>query len=391
MAGRRRRPWGSVTPKHTAKRKRFYAEYTGPDGARHTAGRSFETAQDADSWLVAERRLIERDDWTPPAERRRRERHAGMTVGEWLDTYHDRLQDTDRIRASTAQAYRRVVKSRITGTKLAEMPLVRVQMGDVQAWWAQTTRDYPKTPTTNRNAYKRLRAAFQALVDDESSPLTDNPVKVVEASKRPRPKFKELPEREELEAIIEKLPERYKLAGVLCLLHGLRVGEVLALRRKHVVVRDRDGWPEVDIRVRGNVQRIADAEGHMRMVWQDAKTAAGVRDVPVFPELAPVVVDHLERFAGKGAEGLVTPTESGEVVFDTSFRSIFNRARRAAGVRDDLTPHYGRNYLITLLAERGATPAEIGSILGQEDLKTIVETYMRVRPSRPRDLMGRLG
>lgn len=387
MAGRRRRSWGSVTPKHTSSRERFYAEYTGPEGVRHTAGRSFSTSQDADAWLVAERRLIERDDWTPPAERRRRERHAGITVADWLDQYHDRLEEAGTIRASTAQAYRRVVTTRIAGTKLAGMPIARVRIGDVQAWWAEMTRKYPTTATTNKNSYKRLRAAFQALVDDETSPVSTNPVRVAEASRRPKPKYKELPERCELDAIIEALPERYKLAGVLCLIHGLRVGEMLALRRKHIVVRDRDGVTEVDIRIRGNVQRIADEDGHMRMVWQPAKTDAGVRDVPVFPEFVPLVVDHLARFTGKGPEGIVTPTSRGEIVFDTSFRSTFGRSREAAEVRDSITPHYGRNYLITLLAERGATPAEIGTILGQEDLTTIVQTYMRVRPSRPRELM----
>lgn len=55
-----------------------------------------------------------------------------------------------------------------------------------------------------------------------------------------------------------------------------------------------------------------------------------------------------------------------------------------------ITPHYGRNYLITRLAEAGATPKEIGRILGQEDTSTIVDTYMKVREHRPVELMLRV-
>lgn len=73
---------------------------------------------------------------------------------------------------------------------------------------------------------------------------------------------------------------------------------------------------------------------------------------------------------------------------DTSFRSVFHRAKSKAGVNSEITPHYGRNWLITRLAEQQATPTEIGRILGQSDLSTILHTYMRVREHRPGELMA---
>ena len=57
----RRRTWGKIT----TKRKRFYAEYTGPDSQRHTPGHSFATRGDAEGWLAQERRLIDLDVWEP--------------------------------------------------------------------------------------------------------------------------------------------------------------------------------------------------------------------------------------------------------------------------------------------------------------------------------------
>lgn len=55
-----------------------------------------------------------------------------------------------------------------------------------------------------------------------------------------------------------------------------------------------------------------------------------------------------------------------------------------------ITPHYGRNFIITRLAEAGATPREIGRILGQEDVSTIVNVYMKSREARPVELMRRV-
>ena len=76
---------------------------------------------------------------------------------------------------------------------------------------------------------------------------------------------------------------------------------------------------------------------------------------------------------------------------DTSFRSVLERAGDKAGVTQKVTPHYGRNWLITYMAEEGATPAAIGQMLGQTDLKAITEIYMKVRPESVDAVLGRVG
>ncbi|MCG7253103.1 hypothetical protein QPX51_10285 [Corynebacterium pseudodiphtheriticum] len=55
-----------------------------------------------------------------------------------------------------------------------------------------------------------------------------------------------------------------------------------------------------------------------------------------------------------------------------------------------ITPHYGRVWLITTLAEQGMTPAAIGEILGQVDLKTITETYMRASQTKTKEMFERV-
>ena len=72
---------------------------------------------------------------------------------------------------------------------------------------------------------------------------------------------------------------------------------------------------------------------------------------------------------------------------DTTFRSLLKQAEKDAGVTIDIDPHCGRNWLITRLAEQGAHLKEFGALLGQEDVQTILNVYMKARPERTTSLM----
>ena len=127
----------------------------------------------------------------------------------------------------------------------------------------------------------------------------------------------------------------------------------------------------------------------MRHELHPPKTRAGYRVVPILPRFYPNVIAHLKKYA-RGEDDYVTTTSQGKPVFDTSYRSVFNRAKALANVHKPLTPHYGRVFLTTQLAENGATPKEIGLLLGQDDVTTITRTYMRARAKRAESIMRNL-
>jgi hypothetical protein len=84
---RPRRSWGKIRqlPNKSA---RHQASYVGPDLARHCAAATFTTRMDAERWLSDERRLIEREQWTPP-KLRAAARHAKAKTladypGRWI-------------------------------------------------------------------------------------------------------------------------------------------------------------------------------------------------------------------------------------------------------------------------------------------------------------------
>ncbi|EEW49128.1 site-specific recombinase, phage integrase family [Corynebacterium efficiens YS-314] len=383
--------------------QRFIVMYTGPDGGRHTPGKSFATEQQAELWLAQEETLVEHHrlgytTWMPPKDRNKKNQEKQITVGEYLTAYNQRLADHGVIRASTFQQYTRVTENRITRAdmvqgragQLRDVPMVEVTSQHIQDWWDAVVALFPDTAEYNRKAFKRLKAGFNDAL--ERGIITATPVTLKAPARSAAPKYdKPLLEDAELFKVLGAVPARYRALTVLTLFHGLRVGEAIGLHTHNVVVAgDVPRAPYVVVQVRDQLQRLS-VDGKVQLVRQPTKTQAGVRDVYVFPEFTQMMQEHLSLYADKAEGGLFTVTTGGKPVMDTSFRSVLIRAADKAGVPRRVHPHSGRRWITTRLAEMGATPAEIGSVLGDTDLSTITHIYTSVRQSRPQELMGMIG
>jgi hypothetical protein len=66
---------------------RYQASYIGPDLVRHSAPKTFTAKMDAEHWLSDERRRIERDEWTPPAQSVVAQKVKAVTVGDYADAW----------------------------------------------------------------------------------------------------------------------------------------------------------------------------------------------------------------------------------------------------------------------------------------------------------------
>ncbi|OUJ22368.1 tyrosine-type recombinase/integrase [Corynebacterium kefirresidentii] len=380
----RRRQFGTI---ETLPSGRHRAYYKGPDGKRHKAPRTYQSPDDAAAWLRAEQRLIEFDEWTPPATRTQTRDDKARTVGQWMDEWMQlRSHGPDALEPSTAQNYAKDIRLRITHTsgkaaRLRDIPLTQLTKRDVAAWWDAITIDH--APTACFNTYKRLRTALAAAVERDMIPA--NPATLKEATKRPKLKKKELPTRQILQDIVNELDHTkprvdgsHKLIAILTFFHGLRIGEALGLRRGDI----EDQGETILIHIRGNCYRSQ--EPGVGMVRKDTvKTDAGYRTIPIFPAFHDDVRWHLDHRAAGRRDAMLFTTGAGKIVTDTSYRSILDRAKTRAGHKGvTITPHYGRNWVITTLAEAGMPIPAIGEFLGQRDLRTITEVYMRATDDR---------
>lgn len=378
MPAPKKRLFGTISRLSSGK---YRARYTGPDGKKYSGPHPFFTKDDAGAWLRQEQKLIEFDEWQPPHLRYRTKEDATRTVGDWLYQWLD-LQEK-RLKPSTMVNYRATLDRRIltiTGKagRLRTIPLVRLTRRDVIDWWDALTIQFGYQPY-NRAAYVRLRTAIQAAVDRDLIPT--NPVDVKEARHKPKPARKELPEAATMQKIVDNLNPTHKIIGILTFFHGMRIGEVLGLRRKDITI----AGDTILIHIRGNAYRTSDG-----MKYQDTpKTSASYRTIPVFKKFHQDIIDHLDTI-GDSPDAFICTTGSGKIILDTSYRSVLHRAKTRAGITERISPHYGRVWLITTLVEQGMTIPAIGELLGQVDLKTITEIYMRTSNARRQEALQRV-
>ena len=378
MPAPKKRLFGTISRLSSGK---YRARYTGPDGKKYSGPHPFFTKDDAGAWLRQEQKLIEFDEWQPPHLRYRTKEDDARTVGDWLRQWLD-LQEK-RLKPSTMVNYRTTLDRRIltiTGKagRLRTIPLVRLTRRDVIDWWDALTIQFGYQPY-NRAAYMRLRTAIQAAVDRDLIPT--NPVDVKEARHKPKPARKELPEAATMQKIVDNLNPTHKIIGILTFFHGMRIGEVLGLRRKDITI----AGDTILIHIRGNAYRTSNG-----MKYQDTpKTSASYRTIPVFKKFHQDIIDHLATI-GDSPDAFICTTGSGKIILDTSYRSVLHRAKTRAGITERISPHYGRVWLITTLVEQGMTIPAIGELLGQVDLKTITEIYMRTSNARRQEVLQRV-
>lgn len=332
----------------------YRARYAMPDGKRFS--RTFATKLDAEAWLAAERALVDRDKWTTPdarraeAERQERDRKAN-TVDAFAERY---LAERD-LRPNTIRGYRQLLKTHIL-PRFRGTPLVEVTLTDIKTW--RTTLD-PDTPSANAAAYRLLRSILQAA---EQEQLIERAPRVWRAGSVTVKNVAKPATFQEIDTIVDHMPERLRLLIVLAGFVGLREGELLELRRSDI-----DGVTgRIDVARKVDKDVITGATGACPSCGRAIsapKTAHGVRTVHVPPPFLPMLQQHLLEHAAPGPEGLLFP---GDRTDHMSVRYLMDRyrpAREAAG-RPDLTIHHLRHTALTLAGQHGATAAELQARAG---------------------------
>jgi hypothetical protein len=125
-----RRTFGELEARRSARTDKvigWRARYWGPDLKRHT--RQFGDRMAAEAWLAAEQKLIDRDEWTPPARRQAAERP--LTLAEWAGQYFATRDLAD----STRREYERVLRLHIAPS-IGQKNLREITVRDVAAWHA---------------------------------------------------------------------------------------------------------------------------------------------------------------------------------------------------------------------------------------------------------------
>jgi integrase len=333
--GRRRRVFGAVRQLPSG---RWQARHRNKQGRLVPAPRTFPTKTDATKYLtLIEAEQIRGSHYDP----KRGQTKFGVWADQWLKGA------TLRPKTRTLYAYllRRFVKP-----TFADIALNNID-DTVAVDWLAELRELPEiSETTVAKAYRLFARIMGAAV--ESRYIVHTTWKVKGAGRERSPEMR-LATPEQVSLLASKVPARYRALILVAAYGGLRWGELVNLRRRHVDLR------------RGTVQVVEQAtELAGRFTVAPVKSEAGRRTVKLPASVLAVLREHPAHWAEPGLDSLVLPASQGGFLRHSNFRRrVWLPATRAAKL-EGLRFYDLRHTAATLAVVAGATTKELMARMG---------------------------
>ena len=355
---------------------RIQASYTGLDGNRYNAPRTFDNKTDARGWLSVQQAKLHTGKWSPmdtgraDAAKGARAETLESYATEWLGTRMNR--HGEHLRPRTRVEYARLLRTSLTALATERLNAITPEV--IRKWYADQTEGGTRTQAAR--AYGFLKAVLATAVDDGR--ITANPCILRGAQNATTGRKVEPPTPAELQKILDTITPRYKAAVIIAAWGGCRFGEMTELRRKDIVVAMNAGT--VDHLVVKVSRAVTKTTGEGFIVGK-TKSEAGVRSIVLPPHVHGIVVDHLKINVGRSPDALLFPATDGMThLAQSTFAKHWYPARKAAG-RADMPWHALRHYGATRAALAGATLKELQERLGH----STVAAAMRYQHTAGRD------
>ena len=172
----------------------------------------------------------------------------------------------------------------------------------------------------------------------------------------------------EIVRLTDTMDERYRAIVMLGAFGGLRIGEMLGLRAKHLdLLHGRVEVSEILVEVSGQLH------------FGPPKTRASRRSVPLPRVALDALDDHLRRLPG-GMNDLVFRAPGGGPVRLASWRRRFWKPAVESAAVAPLRPHDLRHTAVALWIAAGATPKEIATRAGHTSVVTVLDRYGHLFP-----------
>jgi integrase len=222
-------------------------------------------------------------------------------------------------------------------------------------------------PATVEVAYRYLAAIFRSAVDDRV--IAMSPCRGIRLPRTPSRRVVPL-DTEQVLALAEVLPERYRALVMLAAGTGVRQGEAFGLT-----------LPYVDM-----LRRLVRVEQQLVLLpgkppfLAPPKTAASLRTVPLPAVVLEVLARHFAAFP-VGEHQLLFTNDREEPISRTRFsEAVWRPAIARAGLPRGTRFHDLRHYYASLLIRHGESVKVVQARLGHASASETLDTYSHLWP-----------
>ena len=303
----RRRPSGAGMVRQLPS-GRWQAMFTGSDGVKRPAPKTFDTKRDAETWLASQVKAVESSTWEAPLE--------GTTKGGLFKEYAENWIKNRSLTPKSRADYSGFLKNLLP--TFGHIPYKDITRKMVREWhdgWGT------KTPSARAHSYGLLKAILQTAEDDED--IVVNPCQVKKAANIRRVSKPVILTPAEVNELAAEMPERYRAMVLIAAWCAPRSSEVRELRRRDIDVK----------RHLVSIERGVTYASGTGMVIGHTKSEAGDREVFIPPFIWPAVKHHLDTLVASGPNALLFPSASdpAKTMNTSTLYKVFYRARDAIG------------------------------------------------------------
>lgn len=283
---------------------------------------------------------------------------VSQTNGTWIDPKNSKftmraystnwLKSRLNLRIRTVELYQGLLAHQIL-PYFGDVELGKLSTGSIRNWYA-TLLNTGLAQSTVAKAYRLLRTIYNSAIEDGLVKINPCSIKGAGIAKSPERPIASI---EEVFLLADAIESKYRLTILLATFGGLRLGEILALKRQSFDLVN------LSVNVCCQLQELSDG----RYYVEKPKTEAGSRTVMLPKFMEAEINRHLENYVSFGCDSLIFTTGS-----DTPLRrGVLFRAWKSSRAKvgmEHLHFHDLRHTGNTFAASTGASTAELMARMG---------------------------
>ncbi len=330
---------------------KYRARYWGPEGKQ--VRKTFTKKGDAQRWLNSQLANMERGDWVDPAAGR-------VTFGEYAATWAAQQPH----RPSTAAATASRLQTHLLPA-IGHRPLASIRPTELRALVGSLSKTL--APGTVEVVYRLAVTILRAAVEDGA--LAKSPCPPRMALPRPEGRRVDPMTVDQVLALADAVPARYRAAVVAASGLGLRQGELFGL------TVDRVDWLRRTVRVD---RQLVCTTGQAPTLGP-AKTESSVRTIPAPTSVLEALTAHLQAH-GEGPLRLIFSTSHGTAVRRSLAAATWRDGAEKARAPATSGWHELRHFYASLLIAAGESVKVVQSRLGHKSAMETLDTYGHLWP-----------